>query len=183
MVQCTPTRMSAIQAAATGCKIMASLKYDICKSGEAVLAAQLAVWELTNQGKFTVNEYLRLGGYGHAGMAELSEKVTNADVSRETDGRFGGECWGCTGICAAPRPAAPGCETVSDATLQNPVYTAVKESDGSYAVTVRVDVQTTVGSLDALTQRRLRRVRSGAGKLTEAEAAQFPFPVLRTGRR
>lgn len=28
------------------------------QSGEAVLAAQLAVWELTNQGKFSVNDYL-----------------------------------------------------------------------------------------------------------------------------
>ena len=123
------------------------------QSGEAVLAAQLAIWELTNQGKFTVNEYL--SGWedmSTPGWRNYLRKVTNADVSREplTEDSAANVAGLYRYLCSL-KPAAPGCETVSDATLQDPVYTAVKEQDGSYTVTVSVDVQTTVGSLDALT--------------------------------
>ena len=123
------------------------------QSGEAVLAAQLAIWELTNQGKFTVNEYL--SGWEDMttpGWRNYLRKVTNADVSREplTEDSAANVAGLYRYLCSL-KPAAPGCETVSDATLQNPVYTAVKELDGSYTVTVSVDIQTTVGSLDALT--------------------------------
>lgn len=123
------------------------------QSGEAVLAAQLAVWELTNQGKFSVNDYLsRWEDMTTPGWRNYLKKVTNADVSREllTEDSASNVAGLYRYLCSL-RPAAPGCETVSDATLQNPVYTAVKESDGTYTVTVRVDIQTTVGSLDALT--------------------------------
>lgn len=123
------------------------------QSGEAVLAAQLAIWELTNQGKFTVNEYL--SGWEDMttpGWRNYLRKVTNADVSREplTEDSAANVAGLYRYLCSL-KPAAPGCETVSDATLQDPVYTAVKEPDGSYTVTVSVDIQTTVGSLDALT--------------------------------
>ena len=123
------------------------------QSGEAVLAAQLAIWELTNQGKFTVNEYL--SGWEDMttpGWRNYLRKVTNADVSREplTEDSAANVAGLYRYLCSL-KPAAPGCETVSDATLQDPVYTAVKEQDGSYTVTVSVDIQTTVGSLDALT--------------------------------
>ena len=123
------------------------------QSGEAVLAAQLAVWELTNQGKFSVNDYLsRWEDMTTPGWRNYLKKVTNADVSREllTEDSASNVAGLYRYLCSL-KPAAPGCETVSDATLQNPVYTAVKESDGTYTVTVRVDIQTTVGSLDALT--------------------------------
>lgn len=123
------------------------------QSGEAVLAAQLAVWELTNQGKFSVNDYLsRWEDMTTPGWRNYLRKVTNADVSREplTEDSASNVAGLYRYLCGL-KPAAPGCETVSDATLQNPVYTAVKESDGTYTVTVRVDIQTTVGSLDALT--------------------------------
>ena len=123
------------------------------QSGEAVLAAQLAVWELTNQGKFSVNNYL--SGWEDMttpGWRNYLKRVTNTDVSRELlteDSASNVE--GLYRYLCSLKPAAPGCETVSDATLQNPVYTAVKEPDGTYTVTVSVDIQTTVGSLDALT--------------------------------
>lgn len=123
------------------------------QSGEAVLAAQLAVWELTNQGKFSVNDYLsRWEDMTTPGWRNYLRKVTNADVSREllTEDSASNVAGLYRYLCSL-KPAAPGCETVSDATLQNPVYTAVKEPDGTYTVTVRVDIQTTVGSLDALT--------------------------------
>lgn len=123
------------------------------QSGEAVLAAQLAVWELTNQGKFSVNDYLsRWEDMTTPGWRNYLKKVTNADVSREllTEDSASNVAGLYRYLCSL-KPATPGCETVSDATLQNPVYTAVKESDGTYTVTVRVDIQTTVGSLDALT--------------------------------
>ena len=123
------------------------------QSGEAVLAAQLAVWELTNQGRFSVNECL--SGWEDMttpGWRNYLKRVTNADVSREPlteDSASNVE--GLYRYLCSLKPAAPGCETVSDATLQDPVYAAVKEPDGTYTVTVCVDIQTTVGALDALT--------------------------------
>lgn len=123
------------------------------QSGEAVLAAQLAIWELTNPGKFSVNDYLsRWEDMTTPGWRNYLKKVTNANISSEqlTEDSAANVAGVYRYLCSL-KPAAPGCETVSDATLQNPVYTAVKEPDGTYTVTVRVDIQTTVGSLDALT--------------------------------
>lgn len=123
------------------------------QSGEAILAAQLAIWELTNQGKFSVNDYLsRWEDMTTPGWRNYLRKVTNADVSHEplTEDSAANVAGLYRYLCSL-KPAAPGCETVSDATLQSPVYTAVKEPDGTYTVTVGVDIQTTVGSLDALT--------------------------------
>lgn len=123
------------------------------QSGEAVLAVQLAIWELTNQGKFSVNDYLsRWEDMTTPGWRNYLKKVTDTDVSRElmTEDSAANVAGAYRYLCSL-KPAVPGCETVSDATLQNPVYTAVKEPDGTYTVTVRVDVQTTVGALDALT--------------------------------
>ena len=121
--------------------------------GEAVLAAQLAIWELTNPGEFSVNDNLsRWEDMTTPGWRNYLKKVTNADVSREqlTEDSAANVAGLYRYLCSL-KPAAPGCETVSDATLRNPVYTAVKEPDGTYTVTVSVDIQTTVGSLDALT--------------------------------
>ena len=151
---CPHKDVSAIQAAANPWLQSHGLpEIRHLQSGEAVLAAQLAIWELTNQGKFTVNEYL--SGWEDMttpGWRNYLRKVTNADVSREplTEDSAANVAGLYRYLCSL-KPAAPGCETVSDATLQDPVYTAVKEPDGSYTVTVSVDIQTTVGSLDALT--------------------------------
>ena len=123
------------------------------QSGEAVLAVQLAIWELTNQGKFSVNDYLsRWEDMTTPGWRNYLKKVTDTDVSRElmTEDSAANVAGVYRYLCSL-KPAVPGCETVSDATLQNPVYTAVKEPDGTYTVTVSVDIQTTVGPLDALT--------------------------------
>lgn len=146
--------VSAIQAAANPWLLSHGLpEIRHLQRGEAVLAAQLAIWELTNPGKFSVNDYLsRWEDMTTPGWRNYLKKVTNADISSEqlTEDSAANVAGVYRYLCSL-KPAAPGCETVSDATLQNPVYTAVKEPDGTYTVTVRVDVQTTVGSLDALT--------------------------------
>ena len=67
---------------------------------------------------------------------------------------------------------------MSDATLQNPVYTAVKEPDGTYTVTVRVDIQTTVGSLDALTFSAECGGQVKEQTVTEAGSCTFSFSGL-----
>ena len=146
--------VSAIQAAANPWLLSRGLpEIRHLQRGEAVLAAQLAIWELTNPGKFSVNDYLsRWEDMTTPGWRNYLKKVTNADISSEllTEDSAANVAGVYRYLCSL-KPAAPGCETVSDATLQNPFYTAVKEPDGTYTVTVRVDVQTTVGSLDALT--------------------------------
>lgn len=125
------------------------------QSGEAVLATQLALWELTNQGRFSVNRYL--SGWEDMttpGWKNHLKKVTNPDMAKQAlTGDSSSNVEGLYRYLCSLKPAAPGCETVSDATLQDPVYSAVKEPDGSYTVTVSVDVRTTVGKQDDLTLR------------------------------
>ena len=150
------------------------------QSGEAVLAAQLAIWELTNQGKFSVNDYLsRWEDMTTPGWRNYLKKVTDTDVSRElmTEDSAANVAGLYRYLCSL-KPAAPGCETVSDATLQNPVYTAVKEPDGTYTVTVRVDVQTTVGSLDALTLNADCGGQAETQTVTEAGSCTVSFSGL-----
>ena len=150
------------------------------QSGEAVLAAQLAIWELTNQGKFSVNDCLsRWEDMTTPGWRNYLKKVTDTDVSRQllTEDSASNVAGLYRYLCSL-KPAAPGCETVSDATLQNPVYTAVKEPDGTYTVTVSVDIQTTVGALDALTLSAHCGGQTETQTVTEAGSCTVSFSGL-----
>ena len=117
------------------------------QSGEAVLACQLAAWEVTNGERFAVNQFL--SGWedmSTPGWRKYLEKVTDSDAACQQLSED--SAWNVEGLyryLCSLKAAAPGCETVSDGALQNPVYTAEKEPDGSYTVTVAVDIRTTVG--------------------------------------
>ena len=150
------------------------------QSGEAVLATQLAIWKLTNQGSFSVNQFL--AGWEDMttpGWKNYLRKVTNPDIAgQKPTEESATNVEGLYRYLCSLNPAAPGCETVSDATLQDPVYSAAKEPDGSYTVTVSVDVRTTVGKQDDLTLRAECGGQVKEQPVTEAGSCTLCFSGL-----
>ena len=150
------------------------------QSGEAILASQLAIWKLTGQDGFAVNQFL--SGWedmSTPGWKNYRKKVLDLDAAcqRETED----SAWNVEGLyryLCSLKPAAPGCETVSDAALQNPVYLWEKEPDGSYTVTVNVEIRTTVGKLDDLTLRAECGGQVRTQPVTEAGSYSISFSGL-----
>ena len=149
------------------------------QSGEAVLASQLAIWEVTRGERFAVNHFL--SGWedmSTPGWRKYLEKAADPDVACQQATED--SAWNIEGLyryLCSLKPAAPGCETVSDAALQNPVYTAEKEPDGSYTVTVGVDIRTTVGNQDALKL----RIECGGQAQTQSVAEPGSYSACFSG--
>lgn len=123
------------------------------QSGEAVLAEQLALWQLTEPGRFTVRQYV--SGWEDmttAAWQEYRNRVAAADMLCQQPTQY--TAWNVEALCryfAGLSPAEPGLDTVSEAALVNPEYAALQQPDGTYTVTVSVDIQTDVGERDELT--------------------------------
>ena len=119
------------------------------QTGEAILATQIAIWKLANADHYTINQHF-------SEMMSMSDsmlaRTIYTDVSAETESEYTSQNveslfeYLCNLDAESPRYDA-----VSEASLEKPVYTAVKESDGTYTVTVKVSVNTTVGESDTLT--------------------------------
>ena len=122
------------------------------QSGEAVLATQLALWQLTDPGQFTVRQYV--SGWEDmttAAWREYRNRVADTDMLSQKPTEY--TAWNVQALCryfAGLSPAEPGQDTVSEAALANPEYAALQQPDGTYTVTVSVDIQTDVGDRDEL---------------------------------
>lgn len=123
------------------------------QTGEAVLATQLAVWQLCGGENVTVNRYV--SGWRDMttdGWRGYRKNLADGEMTAQKPTEF--TSWNVEGLCRylwALDPAQPGLGTVSEAALENPVYTSAREEDGTYTVTVTVDIQTSVDEDDNLT--------------------------------
>lgn len=141
------------------------------QSGEAILATQTAIWELANGDHYTVDSY-------YAGRTSLSESHLASVVDTSTADQLETDYTAQNveslyNYLTSLDAIGPQYDAVSEASLENPVYTAVKASDGTYTVTVRVDVNTRIGENDTLT------LSATCGDLVQnqmvAEAAEYEF--------
>lgn len=136
------------------------------QSGETVLAAQLALWQLADPEGVTVRQYV--SGWEDmttAAWRDCRNKTADADMLSQKPTEW--TAWNVEALYrfyAGLSPAEPGLETVSEAALANPEYITLQQSDGTYTVTVSVDIQTDVGARDELT------LTAFCGSLTYAQA-------------
>lgn len=149
------------------------------QSGEAILATQITIWELANADNYTINKFFD-------GMADLRNDygdyldnvadTTNVD-QQETE--------------STPQnieslyhylynlnSVAPKYDAVSEASFENPVYTAVKESDGTYTITAAANINTQVGVDDALTITATCADQVQSQSVTAADRYSFTFQGL-----
>ena len=114
--------------------------------GEAMLATQQAIWAITHGDKYTIrSHYTGCGTYDGSGAVYQ----INADET-ETE-NSGDNILGLYTYLTNLKGMAPLDDAVSESTFEDVVYSAVKESDGTYTITVNFRVNTTVGSGDSMT--------------------------------
>lgn len=122
------------------------------QSGEAILATQVAIWQLANADNYTINKYysgwkdLTTAGWS----SYLSDVIDSSAVTQEPTDYTAWNVEGLFKYLYNLNPVGPKYDAVSEATLESPVYSSVKENDGSYTVTVSVYVNTDVGEQDEL---------------------------------
>ncbi len=118
------------------------------QSGEAILAAQIAIWKLTASSGYTVHAL-----YG--GVMDLtgySGSVTSLqELNQHPTGYTAGNIESLYTYFCNLEPAAPAAVLVSDASITRTVYTCGMSPEGSYTASVTVDVSVSLGEEDALT--------------------------------
>lgn len=123
------------------------------QSGEAIVATQTAIWKLANGDNYTINAHF-------AGMQDLRETWLNDYLGQTIDASAADQQeteYTADNIERLYQylynldPMGVQYDAVSDATLENGVYSAAKEEGGTYTVTVTANVNTTVGAEDQLT--------------------------------
>lgn len=123
------------------------------QSGEAIVATQTAIWKLANGEHYTVNKHFD-------GMQDLREPwlgdylnhvVDTSTVDQQETEYTADNIERLYQYLYSLEPMDAQYDAVSDATLENGVYSAQREEDGCFSITVTVDVHTTVGDNDQLT--------------------------------
>lgn len=114
--------------------------------GEAMVATQQAIWEITHGEKYTViDHYTSCASYDGSGAVYTVNAEETATENTETN------IVGVYQYLLSLDGMAPMDDAVSEATFENVYYSAVEAEDGSYTVTASCDVNTVVGEGDALT--------------------------------
>ncbi len=138
--------------------------------GEAMLATQQAIWEITHGDYYTIiDPYVRCGAYDGSGSvytlnsAETETEFTNDNIV------------GLYNYFLSLEGMAPLADAVSEASFENVVYTAVKEEDGTYTLSASFHVSTVVGSGDELTLSASCGSQVQSVPLTEAGNYSFSF--------
>ena len=122
------------------------------QSGEAIVATQTAIWKLANGDHYTINAHFDgmqdlteswLGDYLNQAIdvsaaSQVETEHTAANIERLYQYLYNLE------------PMGIQYDAVSDATLENPIYSAIQEEGGTYAITVTADVNTMVSDGDQL---------------------------------
>lgn len=116
------------------------------QSGEAVLAAQAAVWKLANGENLDIQSL-----YGGINTQENRDDAVDLGMPLERETEHTAQ-----NVASLFRflynlePEEPRYSAASEASLKNPSYKAVKEPDDTYTVTVAITVDTTVSKWDSL---------------------------------
>ena len=141
--------------------------------GEAMLATQQAIWEITHGDKYNVDDhYIGCEDYDgsgavyqtNAGEAETEYTESNIQMLYQY-------------LLSLPG-TGPMYDAVSEATFENVRYNVSKEEDGTYTLTVAFRVETDIGSGDSLTLSAECALQRQTVELTEAGDYQFTFRDL-----
>lgn len=119
------------------------------QSGEAILAAQTAIWKLANADHYEVLE-------NYSGCTQLSESYLSDTVFKDSADQAETEysAQNITGLYEYYRNLdgeTARYDAVSESTIEKPVYTSVMDADGHYTITVSANIQTDVREADRLT--------------------------------
>lgn len=150
------------------------------QSGEAILATQVAIWQLANAGHYTVEDYycgwkdLTTSSWA----SYLSDVIDASAIHQQPTDNTEWNVEGLTKYLYALDAVSPRYDAVSESTLENPVYTAVKAEDGTYTVTASVYVNTTVGEGDQLTLGAACGDQVQTQAITAAGSYEFVFTGL-----
>lgn len=116
------------------------------QSGEAVLAAQAAIWKLANGENMDIQSL-----YGGISTPEEGADAIDPDMPLEQETKYTAQnVVSLYNFLYNLEPEEPRYSAASGTSLENPSYTAVKEPDDTYTVTVAVTVNTTVSKWDSL---------------------------------
>lgn len=150
------------------------------QSGEAILATQAAIWELTNADNYTINAFF-------GGMADLQAPIWSSylanvvhteAVTQQATEHTAQNIESLYTYLYNLDAMEPRYDAVSEASFENPMYSAVKKADGTFTVTVTVTVNITVGQRDQLTISAACGEQRKKGTVTAAGEYRFSFEGL-----
>ncbi len=150
------------------------------QSAEAILAAQAAVWKLTGNGNDTIRSL-------YSGTMELTEEDFQLLLSRttvdepstqvETDSTASNVESLFSYLCNLP-PEEPGNALVSVRTFREAVYSARRETEGTFTVSVRVSLDMESDFRDCLTIRASCEDQCLSRRITGGGEYDFTFQGL-----
>lgn len=150
------------------------------QTGEAILATQVAIWQLANGSNYTINAlYDGWEDLSDSSWSSFMAKVVYTDVAWEQETETTAQnVKSLYEYLYNLDAVAPKYDAVSESSLESPVYSAIKEEDGTYTVSVSVNVNTTVGEQDALTLSATCGEQVLNSQITEAGKYSFTFAGL-----
>ena len=168
------TDMDAIaEEANTWLRSMGMTEIQQLQVGEAILATQQAIWKITHGDSYSIDDaYVGCGKYDgsnavfQTNSAEAETEYTESNIQMLY-----------AYLMALPG-TAPISDAVSEAVFEQTLYSAAREEDGSYTVTVSFLVNTQVGSRDSLTLSAQCGDQRQNIELTEGGSYQFVFRNL-----
>lgn len=153
---------------------MGMLEIENLQSGEAILAAQIAIWKVAMGHSYSVNALFDgctdLGEYQSAVVyrEELSQQITDS-TEKNIESLYT--------YFFNLEPAAPAISLISDASITRTVYSCVQE-DGGYTAAVSVTIQAEIREKDNLTLTASCGEETQAQPLMEAGEYAFTFTGL-----
>jgi len=141
--------------------------------GEAMVATQQAIWEITHGDKYAVEDYYTgLDDYdGSNAVYQINASETETEYTENNIEML------CSYLLALPG-TAPIYDVASEASFEGVRYSAQKEENGTYSVTASFRVATKIGSGDSLTLSAYCGGQSQKIELTQPGEYQFTFRDL-----
>ncbi len=145
------------------------------QSGEAILAAQIAIWKLSGGNRYSVNALY--GGVSDLGDLRESVTHTEALLQGETE-HTAQNVSGLYTYFINLEPMAPADILISEASITRTVYSCAQEMDGGWSAQVSVTINGEIGEGDALTMTATCEGQTQVQPLTEEGEYAFPFHGL-----
>lgn len=121
------------------------------QSGEAVLATQAAIWKLAGGDHYTVDALYNGRVEVNADSGSLEEVIHPSMADQQETDYTEQNVKSLYDYLCHLEAEEPRCDAISEAVFEDPVYTATKEPDGTYTVTVEVTLNIEVSEQDSLT--------------------------------
>lgn len=133
--------------------------------GELLNATQAAIWKIAHGDKYTLRSYFT--GMGSIAWYDLSEFVEPDSLRECVQGaNTESNIKAVYDYLLSLDGMEPLYDAVSEYTFDNVVYSAVKQEDGTYTITVTYEINTQIGAQDELTFRATCGDVVQSGKLT-----------------